>query len=172
MKKRALDFKIDKITNSIEHAQSGISCKTAIHKVDAKIDAIHILSSKWEFDWKFEINISQREVYKLTIINEPNCIHGLMSIEVKSDHVYLHLIESSSFNKGKNKLYLGVAGNLVAFACKRSFQCGYMGYVSFLSKTALVQHYESSLGAFHFKDRVMIIETKAAMKLINNYFNE
>jgi len=43
----------------------------------------------------------------------------------------MHLIESVKFNKGKLKIYAGVPGNLVAFACKRSFDKGYEGYLAF-----------------------------------------
>jgi len=82
----------------------------------------------------------------------------------------MHLVESAPFNKGKTRMYSGVAGNLVAFPCKLSFQRGYNGNVSFLSKTQLVEHYEKTLGAFHFGGRVMIIETESALKLINKYF--
>ena len=32
------------------------------------------------------------------------------------------------------------------------------------------ERYEKTLGAFHFGGRVMIIETNAALKLINKYF--
>jgi hypothetical protein len=67
-------------------------------------------------------------------------------------------------------MYVGVPGNLVAFACRLSFQRGNEGNVSFLSKTDLIDHYEKTLGAFHFGGRVMIIETKSAIKLINRYF--
>jgi len=56
-------------------------------------------------------------------------------LEVKEDHVYMHLVENAPFNKGKLKMYGGVAGNLVAFACKLSFQRGHQGNVSFVSKT-------------------------------------
>jgi hypothetical protein len=82
----------------------------------------------------------------------------------------MHLVESAAFNKGQNKMYSGVLGNLVAFACKLSFQRGHEGNVSFLSKSQLIEHYERTLGAFHFGGRVMIIETPAALKLINKYF--
>ena len=67
-------------------------------------------------------------------------------------------------------MYSGVAGNLVAFACKLSFQRGHEGNVSFLSKSQLVDHYEKTLGAFHFGGRVMITATQSALKLINKYF--
>lgn len=82
----------------------------------------------------------------------------------------MHLVESAPFNKGKTKIYAGVPGNLVAFACKLSFQRGHDGNVSFLSKSQLIQHYIDTLGAIHFAGRIMIIETKAALKLINKYF--
>ena len=67
-------------------------------------------------------------------------------------------------------MYAGVPGNLVAFACKLAFQRGHEGNVSFFSKTQLVQHYIETLGAVHIGGRVMIIDTNAALKLINNYF--
>jgi hypothetical protein len=68
----------------------------------------------------------------------------------------MHLLESASFNKGKNKIYNGVAGNLVAYACKVSFQHGNDGFVSFTSKTQLISHYENTLGAYHFINKVCI----------------
>jgi hypothetical protein len=103
-------------------------------------------------------------------MGNPNIIQGLICLEVKADHIYMHLIENALFNKGKSKMYAGVLGNLVAFACKVSFQRGHNGNVSFLSKTQLIDHYEKTLGAFHFGGRVMIIETEAALKLIDKYF--
>ena len=124
----------------------------------------------WQFDWKLELKQPEKDIYKLTIINNQSVIQGLISLEIKSDHVYMHLVESAPFNKGKGKVYAGVPGNLVAFACKLSFQRGHEGNVSFFSKTQLVQHYIDTLGAIHFGGRIMIINTDAALKLINNYF--
>ncbi len=124
----------------------------------------------WLFNWRDEFKEPARDVYKLTIFNNPTVIQGLISLEVKSDHVYMHLVESAPFNKGKAKMYSGVLGNLVAFSCKLSFQRGHDGNVSFLSKSQLIEHYEKALGATHFGGRVMIIETKSALKLINKYF--
>lgn len=106
----------------------------------------------------------------MTIVNNQQIIQGLISLEVKPDHVYMHLVESAPFNKGRSKIYTGVPGNLIAFACKLSFQRGHEGNVSFLSKTQLVQHYIDSLGAMHIGGRIMIIDTTAALKLINKYF--
>ncbi len=82
----------------------------------------------------------------------------------------MHLVESAAFNKGKTKVYAGVPGNLVAFACKLSFQRGHEGNVSFFSKTQSIQHYIATLEAIHVGGRIMIIDTIAALKLINKYF--
>ena len=122
------------------------------------------------FNWNEEFKNPVRDIYKLTISGNSKIIQGLVSLEVKTDHVYMHLVENATFNKGQTKVYAGVAGNLVAYACKLSFQRGHDGNVSFLSKSQLVEHYAKTLGAFHFGGRIMIIETKAALKLINKYF--
>ena len=97
-------------------------------------------------------------------------IQGLISLSDQGDHLYMHLIESAKFNKGKTKIYAGVPGNLVAFACKLSFEKGYDGYLAFDAKTALVKHYQETLFATHFRGTKMIIETPAANKLIKQYF--
>jgi hypothetical protein len=165
-----LDFIIDKLTNSIENVLSGDSFQTEISILSS--NDIKTISKKngWFFDWKIELKNPTKEVYKLTIIGNQSIIQGLISIEVKSDHVYMHLIESAPFNKGKSKVYNGVPGNLVAFACKLSFQRGFQGAISFLSKSQLIEHYTKTLGAFHLSNRVMIIETREALKLIGKYF--
>jgi len=86
------------------------------------------------------------------------------------DHIFMHLIESAKFNKGKSKVYLGVPENLVAFACKVSVDKGYEGFLAFDAKTALIKHYEQSLLVTHFRGLRMFIETSAALRLISPYF--
>lgn len=165
-----LDFIVDKLTKSIENIVTGDSFLTEISV--ATKDDLKLTTKKngWVFNWLTEFKRPEREVYKLTIVNNLNVIQGLLSVQVKSDHVYMHLIESAPFNKGKTKMYAGVPGNLVAFACKLSFQSGHEGNLVFISKSQLIKHYEETLGAFHFGGRLMIIETQAALKLIDRYF--
>jgi hypothetical protein len=165
-----LDFIIDKLTNSIENIITGDSFATEISILTNSDLKTVSKKNGWLFSWKDEFKEPARDVFKLTIANNSAIIQGLISLEVKEDHVYMHLVESSPFNKGNTKVYSGVPGNLVAFACKLSFQRGHEGNVSFLSKTQLVEHYEKTLGAFHFGGRIMIIETQAALRLINKYF--
>jgi hypothetical protein len=171
MNNEGIDVKIDELTNSIRNVVSGDSFQTEISLI-SKNDLKTISKSKgWLFDWRFELKHPERDIFKLTIVNNLTVIQGMVSLEIKSDHVFMHLVESAPFNKGKSKMYAGVPGNLVAFACKLSFQRGDEGNVAFISKSQLINHYIKSLGAFHFGGRLMIIETKAAMKLINRYFS-
>jgi len=126
----------------------------------------------WNFNWKKEFDDLRKEVYKLTIVNNPGIIQGLLSISIEQDHVFIDLLESAPFNIGKSKIYEGVSGNLVAYACKISFQKGFEGFVAFTSKTKLIAHYEKTLGACHFKNQRMIIETHASRILVEKYFKQ
>ncbi|MEO6453332.1 MAG: hypothetical protein ABIN97_04635 [Ginsengibacter sp.] len=165
-----LDFEIDRLTRSIENVITGDRFPTDIsHLLKADLKQV---SSKheWLFNWKSELNTPDREVYKLTIQGNPNVIQGLVSLSIDIDHIYMHLIESAPFNKGRTKVYLGVPGNLVAYACRLSFQKGFDGFVSFHSKTKLIDHYKKALGAYHFGGHLMIIDTLPAKALIEKYF--
>lgn len=169
-KEIGLEFEVDKLTHSIENVNSGDSFPTEVSLLTkAEVKTLR-MKDGWQFNWTGEFKIPSRDVYKVTIANNPNIIQGVVSLEIRTDHVYMHLIESAPFNIGKNKTYLGVPGNLVAFACKLSFQRGGEGYVSFLSKSKLIEHYEKSLGAVHFGGSLMVITTETALKLINKYF--
>lgn len=116
-----LEFEVDKLTNSIENVATGEVFNTVIEKLESE-DKKQIKNSDWQFDWHKELKDSTKEVFKLTTENNPMIIQGLVSIEDKQDHIFMHVIESSKFNKGKGKIYLGVPGNLIAFACKVSVQ--------------------------------------------------
>lgn len=164
------DFIVDRLTNSIENVQSGDSFQTEVSLV-SKADLKNVTKKNgWRFNSTFELKHPAREVYKLAVVNNPGIIQGLISLEIKPDHVLLQLIESAPFNIGRNKVYYGVPGNLVAYACRLSFQRGGEGYVSFVAKTKLIDHYIETLGAIHFGGHLMVITTEAALKLIGKYF--
>lgn len=165
-----IDIEIDRLTNSIVNTISGDSFPTEIFPVTPTDLKGITKKSGWKFDWKKEGKMEGRIVYKLTIEGNRNIVQGLISLEDRNDHLFLHLIESAPFNFGKPKLYEGVPGNLVAFACKESQDKGYEGFVSFFAKTKLIEHYEKILGAVHVGGHRMVIYTVAAEKLINQYF--
>jgi hypothetical protein len=168
-----LDFEVDKLTNSIENVVTGDSFRTRVEPFALKDSKTVTKKSGWGFNWKYELAQREREVYKLVIaddVHETATIQGLLSLEMKSDHIFMHLVENAPFNFGKAKIYSGVAANLVAYACNESFQRGFEGNVAFISKTQLIDHYIESLGAVHIGHHRMVIETEAALKLINRYF--
>jgi hypothetical protein len=157
------------LTNSIENIVTGETFDTEIVQLTEK-DRRLLKKTDWQFDWKSELLDKSKFVFKLTTVNNPTIIQGLLSIEDKDDHIFMHLIESAKFNKGKQKIYLGVPGNLIAFACKFSVDRGYEGFLAFDAKTTLIKHYIEKLGARHFRGQRMFIETQAALKLISRYF--
>ena len=170
MENNELGFIIDLLTDSIRNTISGDSFQTEVSTLKNSDLKPIIKKNGWNFDWKLEFDDLAKEVYKLNIVNNPNIIQGLLSITIESDHVFMNLLESAPFNVGNQKLYEGVAGNLVAYACKTSFQKGYDGFVAFTAKSQLIKHYEDTLGAYHFHNQRMIIDTDSASFLVTKYF--
>jgi hypothetical protein len=65
-----------------------------------------------------------------------------------------------------------VCGNLTAYGCKLSKEYGFDGVIAFVSKTALISHYEKTLGAVLISERIMAIFEKDAQVLLDKYFPE
>lgn len=177
-KKQLLDFEIDKLTNSIENAVTGEQFITLILPL-TKEDLKSVTKKKgWTFNWKYELSSKikseltneTRHIVKLVTAENTHIIQGIVSFTVKADHVYMDLIENAPFNRIKPKAYLGVAGNLVAYVCKISFASGCQGFVSFLSKSSLIKHYEESLGAVHEHGQLMVIYPDQSERLVKQYF--
>ena len=166
-----LDFEVDKITNSIVCVKTNEVFQTVISQVK-KSDLKRIKKSKWKFDWVWELKQPEREVYMLEIEDKTGVIHGLISLSDKGDHVQMDLLENAAFNYGKNKKYLGVAGNLVAYGCKISFEKGYNGYLAFQAKTELIPHYKKKLKAEVLFGIKMYISQKNSLTLVTKYFKD
>jgi hypothetical protein len=164
-----IDIDIE-ITDCIERIETGEKLNTTISKVI--IGELSALSD-FEFNWCTEFNDNTKEVYKLTINDNPDEILGLISLSLlKEDKfVFIHLVERKDY-KGK-KIFNGIGGNLFAFACKFSFDNEGDGYVCFDAKTNLVEHYKERLGAERIGESLrMIIDKNAASKLVKRYFKE
>jgi hypothetical protein len=167
-----LAFEIDKITESIENADTGETLNTLVLPV-TKDDLKEVAKKNgWLFDWKLELAEPGHQVYKLVAEKEPHTIQGLVSLEKMEDHVYMHLVESAPYNIGKGKKYIGVCGNLTAFGCKMSKDYGFDGVIAFKAKTALIPHYEKTLGAVMISKQRMAIFEEPAKVLLDKYFPE
>lgn len=126
--------------------------------------------SQFYFDWNVE---QEYEVYKLQIV-ETNEIMGLISLERIPEEwrVHIRLLTVSKDNKGKEKQYDKIAGNLITYAAKIAIR-EYAEYacVSLRPKSKIAQHY---IGKYNMKSTGMTlsIEVPEIMDLINYYDHE
>lgn len=121
------------------------------------------------FQWRKELATANRQVFKLTLKGNPRIIQGLLCLEVKPDHVFIHLLESASFNQGSLKVYEGVPGNLLAFAgqvaVEKEFAC-----LALESKTKLIPVYQLRYGFERIgRSNLMMLEGKKLLSLIRKY---
>ncbi len=94
-KNTALDFEIDKLTNSIENTVTGESFATKVLPI-TKEDLAKIKKDKtWLFDWDTEYKSPNSHVYKLTTEMNPQTIHGLICLEIMFDHVICLKVQNS-----------------------------------------------------------------------------
>ena len=129
-----LDTEIDELTKSIKEVVTGRSYETLI--TPATIEDLHATSATWQFDWN--LDLANGDVFKLTVPKLGQHIHGLISLAYGEGYVWINVIESHPENVGRRKKYSGVAANLVAYACKLSFERGLEGFVSFDAKSTLI----------------------------------
>lgn len=114
------DIEIDRLTRSIENAVSGDSFKTEV--LELTLSGIEKLKkTDWLFEWKAEAKRVDKKIYKLVIVDNPNIIQGLISLQDRGDHVFMSLIESNKFNRGAKKVYLGVRATLVLLPANLHF---------------------------------------------------
>jgi hypothetical protein len=168
IRKKEVSIEIDKLTNSITNVISGEVFETEFSKVSKK----EIIKKDWLFDWNKELKNKENEVYKMTTVENKNIIQGLVSLSIDNNFIFVNLVENAKFNKGKEKLYEGVGGNLFAFACKTSKDLGFGGFISFISKTSLIEYYSKALGAQRTIGQRMAILANEADILINKYFKK
>ena len=168
--KRLVCVEVDVLTSSVIEVSSGLTFETDATKIDNQfIKDIH-KKDGWKFNWKREFKTPHREIFKLTLKENKFVLLGMISLEMKYDHVHIHLVESSHPNIGKQKKFLGIGGNLFAFACKVSNDCGFERNISFIAKTNLIQYYSINLGAEYLGTGRMILKEYSAATLINKYF--
>lgn len=170
MKNPDLDFDIYSANNFIEHIASGKKFTACILPL-IKNDLQQVTKKKgWLFNWKTEFADQRKKVFKLVTIDHPSLIQGLVSLKFEPGYLIIELIENAPFNRSRTKEYAGVMGNLVAYACKLSFEKNNGGYVSFFAKTRLVEHYKKELGAVHEGGQLMVIYPDQAAKLVKQHF--
>lgn len=164
-----LDFTVDVLTHSVVLVKTAESFKTEVLLLESQDLNSLAKKSGWKFNWRKEYKENSGGLYKLCVVGIDE-IQGVISLERKTDHIYVRLLENAPFNIGQNQLYKGVAGNLMAFACLQSLNAGYNGVISFDSKSNLIEHYSLSLDAVLLGGQRMAIFENEAARLINTYY--
>jgi hypothetical protein len=103
-----------------------------------------ITKSKYFFDWKTE---KENEVFKLTLLGSDEILGLVSLIEHDDKRMQINLLAVSKENRGKIKMYEGIAGNLIAWSGREAVKrFGDNACVSLIPKTKLVKHYIKEYG--------------------------
>ncbi len=124
-----------------------------------------IKKDRYFFDWKLE---KDYDVYKLQIKGS-NEILGLVSTEIISHEwrIHIRLLTVSKENKGNDKKYDNIAGNLIASVAKTAIrEFGELACVSLRPKSEIAQHY---IEKYHMNitGMTLSIEVPEIIDLIN-----
>ena len=162
-----LSIELDKFTPCLVHRQSGEIYSTEMH-----IMSVEDFEGEWKFDWPDYITNRSYETYKL-VLKGDTVIQGLICLEIRENWIEVVLAESALWNIGSEKKeFIGVGGHLFAFACKKSLELGYEGFVAFNAKTRIIIHYQQILNADILNPITgrMAIDEDPARKLISTYY--
>lgn len=130
-------------------------------------DYKNIKKDRYFFNWKTE---KEEEVYKLRIIGS-NDILGLVSIERIPEEWRLHirLLSVSKENKGKEKQFDNITGNLIVYIAKIAVrEYGELACVSLKPKLQIAKHYIEKYN-MNVTGVTLSIEIPEIIDLINKY---
>lgn len=150
--------------------------------IDTEVLEIHPTRKAFK-DWEFDWTKPERDGYMVRAIKVTgdDRIQGMVALKAdpKNYAVVVDIVESAPFNNPHNKLfkekeYSGVGGHLFAEAVRESYKLGYDGFVFFKAKTNLIDYYEKEFKAqlINPRERIMMIDEKAAKDLYEKYYKE
>lgn len=146
----------------------GVIAKANIQDMPAKKDG-------WQFTWKKLGETEGADFYKLTRVASPDIIEGMLMLTLLNEEMlYMNNIEVVPHNCGSKGKYSNMAGGLLAFACYKSFEQGknyYLGYLSFDSKTELIELYQEKYGATFAMGQKMFFIPEAGKELMKKYLS-
>lgn len=150
----------------ITHVQTSKQ-KDVVIELVVENDYQFITEAEYHFNWELE---KENDVYKLKFPDD-NEILGLMSIRVISGESRIEIIvlASSAKNTGNSKIYDGIAGNLIAFACRESIKLFVENaLVSLYPKTELKSYYMTKYG-FQNAGRQIYLANTPLFNLLTKY---
>ncbi len=129
-----------------------------------------VTKKRYFFDWKKE---EKQEVYKLTLEGNKDIL-GLISIERIPDEwrIHIRLLTVSKENKGQNKNYENIAGNLITHVSKIALrEYAELACVSLKPKSSIAQHYIEKYD-MNITGATLSIELPEIINLIKKYDHE
>ena len=170
-----INIEVDEMTPCLRKNSTGELVDTTVRS----ITPTRSTCKGWEFDWT-KPERDGYQVFALRVKGERE-IQGMIAMKDDPSNyaISVDIVEAAPQNNPHNpanvlgtKEYNGVGGHLFAEACRQSFEKGFDGYVYFIAKSNLIRHYEEILGAklINPRDRVMLIETRAALALVQRYY--
>lgn len=148
---------------------TGKQIKVSIVPVEKK-ELYGLSPKRYFFDWRKEKNY---EIYKL-IIKDGNDVLGLVSIErIPAEwRIHIRLITVSVENKGKDKKFDRVTGNLITHISKIAVEeYGELACVSLKPKESIARHYIDKYN-MNITGMTLSVELDEIMKLIKTYDHE
>ncbi len=149
---------------------NGKLIKSEIVPID--IRTIPLKKDGWNFNWRQLSKEENGQTFILRTINSPNQVEGALQLKFEYDMLVMDALELAPHNIGQeNKRYDYVAGCLIAFACRESFKIegDYKGFLTFVSKTNLIEWYAKKYGAELALGQRMFIDWGNGEKLIERY---
>ncbi|WP_235291797.1 hypothetical protein [Portibacter lacus] len=127
----------------------------------------------WAFNWQ-KVYRERPETLFMMIEIQSKKIHGVIQLIEDDGMLIMELIELAPFNIGSKKENEHVAGCMIAFGCKESIklQNAYKGYLTFISKTSLIELYTTKYYATQTIGTRMYIDPISGEKLIKKYLQE
>lgn len=176
MKHYEIEIIIDEITPCLKDNKNNTYVDTDYEKIE------HISSSaasqmqkfeKWKFDWSAS-NLDDCFIFALYVKGTKQTQGIIACREYKNQnkvkgYIEVALAEANPRNVGVEGRYKGVGAHLFSIASRLSFDLGYDGYVTFTSKTDLIQHYIDELHAEVLFGSNMQLNTEASKRLVEIY---
>jgi len=157
----------------LRNTKTGKEKKGVISKVSKKY--LPLKKDGWQFNWRQLYKIEGAEIYKLSTEENPKIIEGMLMITIFNEEmVFMNNVEVAPHNYGNKGIYKEVAGCLIAFSCIESFERGkggYNGFLSFDSKTKLIELYQYKYGAKIAMGNKMYFDPIAGKALMRKYLN-
>lgn len=128
----------------VVEVETGKKCSVIIEPLES-IDFKQLTKKRYFFDWKTE---RTQEIYKLHLLGEKDIL-GLVSFEriPKEWRIHIRLLTVSEKNKGRNKKYEHIIGNLLTFVSKLAMkENAEMSCVSLIPKSKISDHYVKKYG--------------------------